>query len=180
MTTPKFTPIVFLIGLFSIPNAALAAGDVQAATSASSQERQVSAVSVAVSEMEKTVEVAGQHWRIRRAKNPMGSIVLFRNQTAVPLLVSFSGEEERTPTGDPLNLGAARALRCEVGRASYPLTVASEQGETVLYTQLKCGDSVIVQSPERPNIRSLEAINAAWAPPPSESVAMPRTGAGEH
>ena len=179
MTTPKFTPFVFLIGCFSVPNVAHAAGDVKAATSASSQERQISAVSVAVIEVEKTVEVAGEHWRIRCAKNPMGSIVLFRNETNVPLLVSFSGEDERALT-DPLNPGAARALGCEVGRASYPLTVASEQGEAVLYTQLSCGDSVIIQSPGRTKAAPLEAINAAWAASPSESAATPRTTAGEH
>ena len=180
MITPKFTPIVFLIGCFSVPNAALAAGDAKAATSASSEEGQLSAVSVAVSEMEKTVEVAGEHWRIRRAKNPMGSIVLFRNQTAVPLLVSFSGEEERAPTGDPLAPGAARAPGCEVGSASYPLTVASEQGEAVLHVQLSCGDSVAIQSPGRTKAAPLEAINAAWAASPSESAATPRTTAEEH
>ena len=179
MTTPKFTPIVFLIGFFSIANAALATGDAKAATSASSQEGQLSAVSVAASEMEKTVEVAGEHWQIRRAKNPMGSIVLFRNQTAVPLLVSFSGEEERAPA-DPLTPGAARALGCEVGRASYPLTVASAQGQTVLHAQLSCGDSVVLQSPGRTKAAPLEAINAAWAASPSESAATPRTTAEEH
>ena len=179
MTTPKFTPIVFLIGCFSVPNAALAAGDAKAATSASSEEGQLNAVSVAASEMEKTVEVAGEHWRIQRAKNPLGSIVLFRNETNVPLLVSFSGVDERALT-DPLNPGAARALGCEVGRASYPLTVASEQGEAVLHMQLSCGDSVVIQSPGRTEAGPLEAINAAWAAPPSESAETPRTGPREH
>ena len=177
MTTPKFALIAFLIAFFSVPNATLAAGEVETAVSSSSEHGQASGVSVAVSDLE--TDVAGEHWRIRRAKNPMGSIVLFRNETTVPLLVSFSDEDERAPV-DPLNPGAARALRCVAGKASYPLRVTSKQGETVLHAQLSCGDSVIIQSPGRTEVPPLEAINAAWALPPSESAATPQNGTEEH
>lgn len=180
MTMPKFTPFFLLIALLLIPNATLAAGNVEAAASVPSAQKQARAVSVAVSDMEKVVEVSGQPWRIRRTKNPMGSFVLFRNETAVPLLVSFADDGGFAPASEPLPAGATRAQRCEIGRASYPLAVASERGEGVLNAQLKCGDSVVVQSPERPNTRSLEAINAAWAPPPSESAETPRSTAREH
>ena len=169
----RFT-LIILIGLFSGSNTALAAGGGEATASDVSERRPVDPMSVAVRDSSRAL---GQGpWRIRRAKSPLGSIVLLRNETAAPLLVSFAAEDEPVPPGGTV------AQRCDVGRGSYPLAVASERGESLLDTQLKCGDSVVVQSANdlTPSVR-LEAINEAWALPPSESAAEPRDmAAGEH
>ena len=178
MTMHRFA-LVILIGLFPVSNAALAAGDGEAVASDVSEERSVGAVgatSVAVRDSNRAV---GQEpWRIRRAKNPWGRFVLVRNETAAPLFVSFASEDGATPSVPP---GETVAQRCDIDRTNYPLAVASELGETVLDAQLKCGDSVVVQSIDDapPIVRPLEAINEAWALPPSESTAEPRDMAGE-
>ena len=165
--------LIFLIGLFPGSNAALAAGSGDEIASDVSERRPVVATSVAVRDSNRALGPGP--WRVRRAKNPMGSIVLLRNETAAPLLVSFAGEDGLVPPGGTV------AQRCDVGTTSYALAVASELGESLLDTQLKCGDSVVVQSADdvAPSIR-LEAVNEAWALPPSESAAEPLDMAGEH
>ena len=103
---------------------------------------------------------------------------MVRKETEAPLFVSFASEDGATPSVPP---GETVAQRCDIDRTNYPLAVASELGETVLDAQLKCGDSVVVQSIDDapPIVRPLEAINEAWALPPSESTAEPRDMAGE-
>lgn len=172
MTMHRFIPII-LIGLFPGSNAALAAGSGEAIASDVSERRPVVATSVAVRDSNR--ELGQGPWRIRRAKNPMGSIVLLRNETAAPLLVSFAGEDGQVPSGGTI------AQHCDVGTTTYALAVVSELGESLLDTQLKCGDSVVVQSVDDipPSVR-LEAVNEAWALPPSESEAEPLDIAGKH
>lgn len=175
MTMHRFA-LVILIGLFPVSNAALAAGDGEAVASDVSEQRPVGASSVAIRDSNRAV---GQEpWRIRRAKNPWGRFVLVRNETAAPLFVSFASEDGAVPSVPP---GETVAQRCDIGRTNYPLAVASELGETVLDAQLKCGDSVVVQSIDHtpPIVRPLEAINEAWALPPGESTAEP-VGVGGH
>lgn len=175
MTMHRFA-LVILIGLFPVSNAALAAADGQAVASDVSEQRSVGASSVAIRDSNRAV---GQEpWRIRRAKNPWGRFVLVRNETAAPLFVSFASEDGAVPSVPP---GETVAQRCNIGKTNYPLAVASELGETVLDAQLKCGDSVVVQSIDHtpPIVRPLEAINEAWALPPDESTAEP-VGVGGH
>lgn len=176
MTMLRFA-LVTLIGLFPGSDAALAAGDGEAVASDVSEQRPVSAMSVAVRDSNRAVRQ--ERWRIRRAKNPWGRFVLVRNETADPLFVSFATEDGAAPSVPP---GETVAQRCDIGRTNYPLAVVSELGETVLDAQLKCGDSVVVQSIDHttPIVRPLEAINEAWARPPSESTAKPLDMAGEH
>lgn len=172
----RFVPVI-LIGFPLGSNAALAAGDGEAVASDVSEQRPVGATSVAVRDSNRAV---GQEpWRIRRAKNPWGRFVLVRNETAAPLFVSFAVEDRPVP---PVPPGETVAQRCDIDRTNYPLAVASELGETVLDAQLRCGDSVVVQSIDHalPIFRPLEAINEAWALPPSESTAEPLDTAGEH
>lgn len=179
MAVPIRFALIVSIGAFSGSNAALAAGDGEAAVSDAAERGPAGAAAVVEHGAHTMVEVRGDAWRIRRAKNPMGSIVLVRNETDAPLSVSFAGEDG-PQSGDPVLPGGAKAQRCEVGRTSYPLAVASEAGERVLDARLKCGDSVVVQSPEPAAIGPLEAVNEAWALPPGESAAVPLDIAEEH
>ena len=173
MTVRKFA-LIAAIGFFPGSNAALAASDSEAASdaSASSERSPFSATSVAVGES--IVTVNGEQWRIRRAKNPLGSMVLVRNETATPLAVSLRSESATVPPG------GVRKQRCEVGKEAYPLAVASELGESVLDARLTCGDSIVVQSPNRVESGPLEAVNEAWALPPGESAATPVDKTKEH
>ena len=166
MTMHRFM-LIILIGLFPGSNAALAAGGGETVASDVSERRPLDATSVAVRDSNRALGEGP--WRIRWAKNPMGSVVLLRNETTAPLLVSFAGEDGPVPPGGTV------AQRCDVGTTNYPLAVASELGESLLDTQLKCGDSIVVQSADdvAPSVR-LEAVNEAWALPPSESAAEPR------
>ena len=169
MTNYRFA-LIILIAFILGPNALAAAGDGEVAASDVSERKPVGAASVAVLDSKRAV---GQTpWRIRRAKNAMGSIVFDRNETAAPLLVSFAGKDSR-PSGEPVPPGGTAVRHCDAGKASYPLAIASEQGESVLDAQTRCGDSVVVQSDDGATFPPLEAINEAWALPPGESVAEP-------
>ena len=172
--TVRKCALILAIGLFPCSNAALATVDSKAVSDAPmySEQSPITGSSVAIGDS--TVTVDGESWRVRRAKNPMGSIVLVRNETAMPLAVSLGGESTQVPPN------GVSEQRCEVGRQSYPLAIASDQGERVLDAQLTCGDSVVVQSRNRPEVPSLEAVNEAWALPPGESAETPVEGAGEH
>ena len=180
MTTPIRFALIISIGAFSGANAALATGVGEAVVSDAAERVPAGAASVVEHGANTTVEVGGEAWRIRRAKNPLGSIVLVRNETDAPLSVSIAGEDGPAHPGDPVPPGGAKAQRCEVGRTTYPLAVASEAGERVLDAQLQCGDSVVVQLPERAAVGPLEAVNEAWALPPGESAAAPLDMAEEH
>lgn len=117
-----------------------------------------------------------QLWRIRRAKNPQGTMVLIRNESAVPLLVSFDSENKPAFSGDPIPPGETCEQRCDYGRTIYDVALITERGERVLDTRLHCGDSVIAQSPQwTGTLRRVEAINEAWASSPGESVAEPKS-----
>ena len=169
--------ICFFSG-FPGPNAApLAADDVDAADA--SERGTVADVSVEVGALNRSVKVGGEPWWIRRAKNPTGSMMLIRNDTRVPLIASFSDEGGRKTVGEPVPAGGAVVRHCEASGASYPLVIASERGERVLNAQLRCGDSVVVQSGDRAVV-PVRAINEAWAPPPSESVEEPHDTAEGH
>ena len=176
MTLRRFA-LFILIGSFPGSNAALAAGDVEGADV--SERKTVADVSVEVADLNRLVEVRGEQWRIRRSKNPTGSMMLLRNETGVPLIASFTGEDGQDAAGDRVPAGGTVERRCEAGAASYPVAVASERGEGVLNAQLRCGDSIVVQSPDR-LVAPLEALNEASAAPPGESVAEPFDMAGEH
>lgn len=168
--------LIILIGFFPGSNAAVAADDVAGVDVP--QRKTIADVSVGVADLSKSVTVRGEPWRIRRAKNPTGSLVLIRNETGVPLIASFAGGSGREAIRERVAAGGTVVRRCEASGASYPVAVASEQGEDVLDAQLKCGDSVVVQSTGR-LVAPLEAINEAWALPPSVSVAEPLDMAGE-
>ena len=168
--------LIISIGFFPGSNAALAADDVEAADV--SKRKTVGDVSVEVADLSRLVEVGGEQWRIRRSKSPTGSTMLLRNETGVPLIASFAGEDGEDAAAERVPAGGTVVRRCEASGAGYPLAIASEQGEGVLAAQLKCGDSVVVQSPGR-LVAPLEAINEAWAAPPGESVAEPLDMAGE-
>ena len=168
--------LIISIGFFPGSNAALAADDVEAADV--SERKTVADVSVEMADLNRLVEVGGEQWRIRRSKSPTGSMMLLRNETGVPLIASFAGEDGQGAAAERVPAGGTVARRCEASGAGHPLAIASEQGEGVLDAQLKCGDSVVVQSPGR-LVAPLEAINEAWAAPPGESVAEPLDLAGE-
>ena len=168
--------LIILIGFFPGSNAALAADDAEAADV--SERKTAADVSIEVGGLNRSVEVGGQRWRIRRAENRGGSMVLIRNETGVPLIVSFAGGSGREAVRERVAAGRTVVRRCEASGAGYPLAIASEQGEGVLDAQLKCGDSVVVQSPGR-LVAPLEALNEAWAAPPGETVAEPLDMAGE-
>lgn len=168
--------LIISIGFFPCFNAALAADDVEAADV--SKWKAVSDVSVEVADLSRLVEVGREQWRIRRSKSPTGSMMLLRNETDVPLIASFAGKDGQDAAGERVPASGTVVRRCEASGADYPLAIASEQGEGILDAQLKCGDSVVVQSPGR-LVAPLEAINEAWAAPPGESVAEPLDMAGE-
>ncbi len=169
--------LIILIGLFSGSNAAIAADDLEAADV--SERKTIGDVSIEVGDLSRSVNVGGQQWRIRRAKNPGGSMVLIRNETGVSLIASFAGDAGREAASERVPAGGTAVRRCEANGAHFPLAIASEQGEGILDAQLTCGDSVVFQSADR-IISPVEAINEAWATPPSESVAEPLNAVGEH
>ena len=111
-------------------------------------------------------------WRIQHANDPQGTMVLIRNDSAAPLLVSFDSESKPASSGDPIPPGGIAEQRCDYGRMIYNVALITEQGERVLDTRLYCGDSVIAQSPQwTGTIRRVEAINEAWASSLSEAAA---------
>ena len=83
--------LIILIGFFPGSNAAVAADDVEAVDV--SERKTIADVSVGVADLSKSVTVRGEPWRIRRAKNPTGSLFLIRNETDVPLIASFAAED---------------------------------------------------------------------------------------
>ena len=168
--------LIILIGLIPGTDAALAADDEDAADT--SERRTVAGASVEVSAWNRSLKVGGKPWRIRRAKNPAGSMMLIRNETDVRLIASFGGERA-VMRSEPVPAGTAVVRRCEANGAAYPLAVASEEGEKLLEAQLRCGDSVVVQSGDRAVV-TVEALNEASAPPLGESVAEPLDTAGGH
>ena len=163
--------LIILIGFFPCSNAAVAADDLEAVDV--SERKTIADVSVGVADLSESVTVGGERWRIRRAKNPTGTLVLIRNETGVPLIASFAAEDQRVP------VSGTAVRHCEASGAGYPVAIASEQGEGVLDAQLRCGDSIVVRSPSRAVV-PLAPVNEAWAPPPSESAAAPLDMAGEH
>ena len=169
--------LITLIGFFPGSNAAVAADDVEAVDL--SERKTIADVSVGVADLSKSVTVRGEPWRIRRAKNPAGSLVLIRNETGVPLIAAFARGSSREAIRERVAAGGTVARRCKAGGAGYPVAIASEQGEGVLDAQLRCGDSVVVQSPGRV-AAPLAPVNEAWAAPPDESLAEPLNMAGEH
>ena len=168
--------LIILIGFFPCSNAAVA-GNVESVDV--SERKTIADVSVGVADLSESVTVGGEAWRIRRAKNPTGTLVLIRNETGVPLIASFARGSGREAVRERVAAGGTVAQRCKAGGAGFPVAVASEQGEGVLDAQLRCGDSVVVQSPGRV-VSPLAPVNEAWAAPPGESLAEPLNMAGEH
>ena len=169
--------LIILIGFFPGSNAALAADGVEAADV--SERKTAVGVSVGMVDLDRSIKVGGQPWRIRRAKNPAGSMMLLRNETGAPFVASFARQDGQEAASEQVPAGGVVVRRCEASGARYPLTIASEQGEGVLDAQLTCGDAVVVQSADR-TVAPVETINRAWATPPSESVAEPLDAVGEH
>ena len=168
MTPHRFAFI--LIGLSTAASTAFAAddGETKRAVAASQASPRTLATASSLVVGDSTVVATGEAWRVRRLENPLGTLVLVRNETAAPLSVSLAGEETLLPQRSVIE------KRCRGDH--YPIVIAAERGEVVLVAQAQCGDSVVVLSDRAP--RSLEPINEA--PPSGESVAHPFDRSGRH